>query len=83
MLGACSDITREQPDAPVQPPVDGSVDTPAPPLIPPREAREIVNGGGRLTGTTYTLDVQIGHSVQQSKATSTTYTFEGNAAVKP
>jgi hypothetical protein len=87
-LAACSDITRETPDAPL-PTADSSIDAsvsidaPDPPPPPLREAREIVSGGGRLTGTTYTLDVQIGHGVQQNKATGATYTFEGNAAVKP
>jgi hypothetical protein len=46
-------------------------------------AREIVGGAGRVTGATYTLDVQVGHPVSQEPASGATYTIEGNAAVKP
>jgi hypothetical protein len=48
-----------------------------------RTQREIVSGGGHLTGGTMTLDVQIGHPVGQGPATGGTQTIEGGAAVKP
>jgi hypothetical protein len=57
---------------------DASPDAP-----PPSESREVVNGAGSLIGTTYTMDVQIGHPIQQDTMTGTTYTMESNAAVKP
>jgi len=90
-VAACGNITRKQDDAgvkddakmidaPIQV-TDAGIDTPPPP--PPTESREIVTGGVRMQGTTYTFDVEVGHPSQQSKVTGATYTFEGNAAVKP
>ena len=85
-LGACGEVSREAPDAssPDAPGDDAGIDAPPdPPPPPPPEAREVMNGGGRLTSSSYTLDIQIGHGVQQTKAVGTTYTLEGNAAVTP
>jgi hypothetical protein len=48
-----------------------------------RSQREIVSGGGRLTGGTMTMDVQIGHPVSQGQSSGGTQTIEGGAAVKP
>jgi hypothetical protein len=88
-LAACGNITRKQDDAGVRDDtridtmmmVDAGID--APPALPPTESREIVNGAGRLTGATFTLDVQIGHGISQERASGATFTIEGNAAVKP
>ena len=87
-VAACGNITRKQDDAGVKDakeidapgdgPTDASIDG-----RPPTESREIVTGGTQMQGTTYTFDVQVGHPFQQSQATGSTYTFEGNAAVKP
>jgi hypothetical protein len=60
---------------------DAAIDTQE--LPPLREARELVSGGTRMTGATYTFDIQVGHAVQQGKAAGATYQFETNAAVKP
>lgn len=62
-------------------PVDAPIDAPPPP--PPAKGQEMVTGAGRLTGSTYQLDVQVGNFHAQSKATSATFTIEGNATVKP
>ena len=48
-----------------------------------RESRELVNGSARMSGATYTFDLQVGHGMQQKKTMGSTYRFEGNAAVKP
>jgi hypothetical protein len=62
-------------------PDDASID--APPQLPLTPGREVVGGAGRLTGTTFTFDVQLGHPISQQPITSTTYKVEGNAAIKP
>jgi hypothetical protein len=84
VVGACGNISRPgnddfdagQHDAAV-------IDTGVPDAVPPTASREIVGGAGRLTGGTYTLDVEIGHSFGQQPASGPTYTIEGNAAIKP
>lgn len=88
VVAACGRVSQQQQDAavihdaaidsPNLPPVDASPD--APPL---RESRELVTGGTRMIGATYTFDIQVGHGMQQSKAAGPTYRFEANAAVKP
>jgi hypothetical protein len=40
-----------------------------------------LTAGGRVTGPTYTLDLQLGHATSQAPSSSGTTTFEGNAAV--
>ncbi len=47
-----------------------------------RQSTEVVTGGGRITGGTKVMDVQIGHGVSQSPASSGARTIEGNAAIK-
>ncbi|HEX3479605.1 MAG TPA: hypothetical protein VHT91_31495, partial [Kofleriaceae bacterium] len=73
---ACGSISNPKSDPGVG--HDAGIDEP-----PLREARELVNGAARMTGTTYTFDLQIGHAVQQGKAAGATYQLESNAAVKP
>lgn len=73
---ACGDVTRPGTGGDGGPP-DANPQAAATP------AREIVGGAGRVTGATYTLDVEIGHPVSQEPATGATYTIEGNAAIKP
>jgi hypothetical protein len=48
-----------------------------------REARELVSGGGRVTGGNMTMDVQFGHPVRQAPATGGSIQIEGGAAIKP
>lgn len=89
-LAACGNITRKSDDAGVvhddAPVDDAGIDAPADASIdapPPSESREIMSGGGTLTGAMYTFEVEVGHAFQQSQASGPTYTIEGNAAVKP
>jgi len=86
VAAACGNVARNQDDAAV--PHDAAVDSSKPldapaDSAPLHEAREFVSGGTRMTGATYTLDVQVGHAAQQSKITGPTYKLEGAAAVKP
>lgn len=79
VAAACGNINRKDP-------YDGGGSEPLPP--PPdaaqlHEAREFVSGGARMTSPTYTFDVQVGHAVQQGKASGVTYQFQASSAVKP
>lgn len=84
---ACGNISRNGPyDAgSTEPPYvpDAAIDAAVPDAAVLHEAREFTSGSARMSSATYTLDVQIGHAVQQNKATGPTYQFEPNAAVKP
>jgi len=51
--------------------------------LPPTPSQEVVGGAGRLTSTTFTLDVQLGHPIGQQPAISATYKAQGNAVIKP
>jgi hypothetical protein len=65
-------------------PPDMAVDAPdAAEQPPPTPSRELVGGAARMSSTTYTLDVEIGHAFSQQPAKSATYTIQGNAAIKP
>ena len=83
VVAACGNIHRREPD-------DAGLSEPPPPdvidAMPDatllHEAREFVSGGVRMSGPIYTLDVQVGHPVQQGKAAGPTYQLETNAAVK-
>ena len=61
----------------------GSPSPPPPDAAQVHEAREFVSGGARMSSTTYTFDVQVGHAVQQGKASGATYQFQASPAVKP
>jgi hypothetical protein len=81
-VAACGDITRpgqgNRDDAAVP---DAPPDVPEQP--PPTPSRDLVGGAGRLSGATFTLEVEIGHPISQEPARGTTYTIQGNAAIKP
>ncbi|HVK84453.1 MAG TPA: hypothetical protein VM513_10125 [Kofleriaceae bacterium] len=71
-------------------PPDGPPPDAQPPDAPPDAtvssaypARELMSAGGRVTGGSLTVDVQLGHPIEQRAAGSGTKTFEGNAAIKP
>ena len=71
-------------DAP--PPIDATdaaIDAPdaMPAASPP--GQELGAAGGRLTGATFTLDVQLGHPVGQQPIQGATLRLEGNAPIKP
>jgi len=83
VVSGCGNVAPTQHDAGA--PADAAIDSP---IAPPdaavlREAREIVSSGARMTGATYSLDIQVGHDVPQNAIAGPTYQFEGNAAVKP
>ena len=65
-------------------PVDGGID--AAPLdagmVRP-EGAEVTSGAGRVQGGTMTLDVQIGHPVDQRPAAGGVHQIEGGAVIKP
>ena len=84
-LVACGSVKRPFDDANgglIDARIDGGM-VDAPPQPPPTPSREIITGGGRVTGPTYTLDVEVGQPIDQRPASGPTYTMEGNAAVKP
>lgn len=60
------------------PPIDA-----APDAAPVRPGREIVSAGGRLRQGTITMDVELGHPVDQSKATAGSVELRGAAVVNP
>jgi hypothetical protein len=79
VAAACGNINRKDP-------YDAGVSEPPPPLPDAaqlHEAREFVSGGARMSSATYTFDVQVGHAVQQGKASGATYQFQASPAVKP
>lgn len=85
---ACGDNKARRDDAgvPRDAGEDAHPDDAAPPdatAIPAYPSREIMSAGGRVTGGTMTMDVQLGHPIDQRKATSGSTAVEGNAAVKP
>jgi hypothetical protein len=89
LLGAaaCGNISRNGPyDAGYSEPLyipDAAIDAAVPDAAVLHEAREFTSGSAHMSSATYTLDVQIGHAVQQTRATGPTYQFEPNAAIKP
>jgi hypothetical protein len=67
-------------DAP-PPPIDAGRDAPPPPPI--GNTVELTAAGGRATGGSLTLDFQLGHSIDQGRASAGATALEGGAAVKP
>ena len=81
---ACGNISRNGPyDAGATEPPTLPPDAALPDAAVLHEAREFTSGGARMSSATYTFDVQIGHPVQQIRATGPTYQLESSAAVKP
>jgi len=62
--------------------IDAALDA-APDAAPVRPGREIVSTGGRLRAGAITMDVEIGHPVEQSKATAGSVQLRGAAVVNP
>jgi hypothetical protein len=88
LAAGCGNITRKGEDAGIRDdaavhdaPADAPVDAEV--VEASREGRELVGGGAKLTGATYTFEVQVGHGISQIKVMGATHTLEGNAAVKP
>ena len=49
----------------------------------PRPGAEVVSAGGRIRSGSVTMDVEIGHWVDQGRATAGTRALEGAAVVNP
>lgn len=86
-LSACGNIARKQRDGGVGPPddsaiTDGTGSADAMMQLPATPAREVVSGGGRMTGTTFTLDVEIGMPMPPQKSTGAVHTIQPNTAVQ-
>jgi hypothetical protein len=65
--------------------IDGNVaiDAGVPDANQALPAYEITGAAARVTGSKHAADVQIGHPIDQTRATGTGHAAEGNAAVKP
>jgi hypothetical protein len=73
-LAGCGGSSTSPPDA------SGPPD--AGPTGAVRESREIVSGGARLTSGSLTVDVQVGHGVEQQQMSGGSFVVEGAASVK-
>ncbi|HTM22037.1 MAG TPA: hypothetical protein VL172_16055 [Kofleriaceae bacterium] len=91
-LGACAkshaggdDAGNVGDDAGV--PADAAVDAAPPPDAPvapaPTPGAEVVSAGGTVRSGTVTMDVEIGHWVDQARAQSGPRSVEGGAVIKP
>lgn len=58
--------------------VDAGIDAP-----PPPPGQELTSSGGRVTGATFTLDVQLGHPVDQRQLDGSAFRLEANTPIKP
>jgi hypothetical protein len=47
------------------------------------QSQELVSASGQLSSASYRLDFQVGHPAPQGSSSGTTFTVEGNAAIKP
>jgi hypothetical protein len=63
-------------------PSDAAPDA-APPIQGGPPNTEVTTGGGRLSGSVYQMDVQLGHGFGQAPSTGGGKTTEGAAAIKP
>jgi hypothetical protein len=82
VVAGCGSVKRPFDDAAIAPLDAEEIDAPVV-QTPPTPARELVNAAGRLTGATFTFDIEIGHPIGQQLVSGVTYTLQGNAAVKP
>ncbi len=90
-LAACGNITRKSHDGGVQgdgsattdaATTDGPVQQDAMVQLPATPAREVVGGAGRMTGTTYTLDVEVGMPMPPQKTVGAIHTVQPNTAIQ-
>jgi hypothetical protein len=89
-LSACGDIETQETDAAVDAPPDAETDAGTDIPIdapndapPPKEARELTSGGGRMVGATYTFEVQLGHGLDQRPMQGSAHRLDPNTAIKP
>src|SRR5690349_15607127 len=94
-LAACGNV-RNNPDAPPPPTdaavdadetlIDAAIDAPTDAGVdaaPPSSGQEFTGAGGRVGGATFTMDVQLGHPIEQRQIQGTTYRLEANTPIKP
>jgi hypothetical protein len=90
MSAACGSVSNKTDaavpiDAAVDAEIDAAIDAPIDaidaPMTPP--GAELNSAGGRMTGTTFTLDVQLGHPFSQQQIQGATLRLEGNNPIKP
>ncbi len=68
-------------------PIDAGIDAARPdaavdaPPSPP--GQETTTSGARVSGPTYTMDVQIGHPIDQGSVQGSTNRLEANTPIKP
>jgi hypothetical protein len=82
-LVACGKVEKIPPDGlPID---DAPVDTSPPPdgSMAFTSGQELTSAAGRVTSTTYTMDVQLGHVTSQNAIQSTSYHLEPNTVIKP
>lgn len=60
---------------------DAGID--AAPAAPPPPGQALTTTSGRLTSATYTLDVQVGHGLDQRPAAGATHHLEPSTVIKP
>jgi hypothetical protein len=69
------------------PPVDAPLDGASPPvdanLTQPGDSIDLTTAAGRLTGGGMTLDVQLGHPMDQSRVTNGAMSMEGATPIHP
>lgn len=79
-------------DGPAPPPIDAAVDAVVDAVEPPIDAptdgaappsRSELTGGGRLTGGTLVMDVQLGHPAGQAPSSAGATVLQPASAIKP
>lgn len=94
-LAACGNVRPSNDDA-AQPadaavdaeiidtPIDGPDAMPPPIDAPlPSPGQEFTGASGRVGGSTFTMDVQLGHPHGQQQLQGSTYRLEANTPIKP
>jgi hypothetical protein len=78
-IAACGGAVQDKPDAAINPDVDAGIDAPVEPAprVPP--GRELASAAGRLTGGTWTVDIQLGSLASQSNTSGGSWTVRGGA----
>jgi hypothetical protein len=96
-LAACGSVQPSAPDArpgddggaidaPDVTMIDGGVDAAVDAGIdaaPPPPGQELTTGGGRVTGPVFTLDVQLGHPIDQGELRGASFRLSPNTPIKP
>ena len=82
----CEGVETKQEDAGVMPPMpdaDAAVVDPPIDAPPPPPGRELAPAAGRLTGGTWTVDIQLGSVVSQSTISGGSWSVRGGTPIQP